>query len=133
MSKDKFMKKSFNFIIEQEKIINELRTFIEIFLCEMLDLVEQEQAGVGQRYLQEVGEVLPDTIEKDPFALFTLYKSQVSRENRNTVVEDLQEELDFLKEQLQFKEEELVAFRNICLEETTKQLKDDLKIKELEK
>ena len=51
MAKDKYLAKSSLLIIDQEKIINELRTFIEVYLSEMLDFVELEQNGVCQKYI----------------------------------------------------------------------------------
>ena len=70
----------------------------------MLELVEREQDSVIMKYKIEVGEYLPKQIEDDPFGLFALFKSMVCYEKRNTKVEDLLEEIEFLKEQIQFKD-----------------------------
>ena len=109
LTKDKMLTKTLNYVIEQEQIVNELRTFIEVYLFEMLDFVEREQAGVCQKYLQEVGQVLPEQLEQDPFAIFTLYKSSVSSRKRNGATDDLREEIEFLQEQLRYKDQELQA------------------------
>ena len=51
LAKDKMLSKTLNYLIKQENIINELRTFIEVFLHPMLDLVEKETGGICQSYL----------------------------------------------------------------------------------
>ena len=51
MSKDKFLASTCSLVVDQERIINELRTFIEIYLAEMLEFVEKENAGICQKYL----------------------------------------------------------------------------------
>ena len=51
MSKDKFLVTTCTLVVDQDRIINELRTFIEIYLAQMLEFVEKENAGICQKYL----------------------------------------------------------------------------------
>ena len=49
----------------------------------MLDLVEKETGGICQSYIQEVGNALPEDVQNDPFAIFSMYKSAASFEKKN--------------------------------------------------
>jgi len=45
----------------------------------MIDLVSKEKAGIIQMYKSERGKVVPEDIQDDPFDIFTLYNSCVSK------------------------------------------------------
>ena len=46
--------------------------------------------------------MLPETLKVDPFAIFTMYKSVVSFEKPNGKVAQLEDEIEFIKENMAY-------------------------------
>lgn len=127
------IEKSLNYMIKQEVIINELRTFIEIYLHDMIEFVEKEQGGICQAYLQEVGQALPNSVKTDPFSIFQMYKSQVSQRKTNDLVDQLRDEIEFLKEQIAYKDNEHEALYSVINKDTLNALQVEKEMKEQNK
>ena len=93
----------------QEKCITELRSFIEVYMRPMMELVSQQQEGICQRYQEEFGRVVPEDIMEDEFSLFDLYKSHVSKQPDTSELDKIRDENKELKLKVEVKDNEVKA------------------------
>ena len=70
---------AYQFALNQENIINELRQYIDENLTILLRVVQRERAGVVKTYKPASDQLARGADFDDPFAVFALYNSSVTR------------------------------------------------------
>ena len=88
----------------QERVVTELRAFIEEQLKQLITFVEKNKYNIEYRYKTEYQTALSGEVLKDPFRLFDVYVSHVQHLmpmfHRDDELEDLRDENKELKERV---------------------------------